>query len=383
MRLAMFTDTYYPQVNGVARTLERVSSFLHRQGIPHLIFAPRYDTSSSNKDNVYLLPAIDLPMYPECKVALPNYFHIRRTLDSFKPDLLYLVTEFSMGLCGLKYAKERGLPVAAAYTTNFPDYLAYYRMGLLKNWAWKYLQWFHNQCHLNLCPSHTIKSTLNNKGFKNLEVWGRGVETDSFCPGKQSDLLLRMSPGKKLFLLYVGRFAPEKDLDVLFEAWRAVSQEIPEAQLVMTGDGPIAEELKKQYQDEVVFTGYRHGEELASIYASSQVFVFPSTTETFGNVVLEAMASGLPVVGPAAGGVKNLIIDGVNGISCTPRDHQEMAAAIIRLARDHKLRQRLGNQARDFALNRSWETLLKNLNEIFQGLVIRQELSERTTRKAG
>ncbi|MBE3588515.1 MAG: glycosyltransferase, partial [Thermoanaerobacteraceae bacterium] len=126
MKLAIFTDTYLPQVNGVARTIARTSAFLHRAGIPHLIFAPEYGPLPPGSGNVHTFPALDLPLYPECKIALPSYPQIREILRSFKPDLVHLVTEFSMGLCGLKYAREYHLPVVASYTTNFPQYLAYY-----------------------------------------------------------------------------------------------------------------------------------------------------------------------------------------------------------------------------------------------------------------
>ncbi|MQL53273.1 glycosyltransferase [Desulfofundulus thermobenzoicus] len=366
MKLAIFTDTYLPQVNGVARTIARISAFLHRENIPHLIFAPGYGPLPPGNENVHAFPALDLPLYPECKIALPSYPQIREVLHHFQPDLIHLVTEFSMGLCGLKFAREHHLPVVASYTTNFPQYLAYYRVGFLEKWAWLYLRWFHNQCQLNYCPSQAIQTMLAKKGFRNLTVWGRGIDTEFFSPDKRSNILKKLAPGKDLFFLYVGRLAPEKDLDILLKAWDMVAPGLPEAALIITGDGPQTEELKQKAGPGVIFTGYRHGEELASIYASSDIFVFPSTTETFGNVVLEAMASGLPVVAAAAGGVKNLLVDGRNALACRPRNAPDMAAAMLKLARYGELRAQMGRRAREYALGRSWEALLQALVDSYR-----------------
>ena len=379
LKVAIFTDTFIPQVNGVARTTARISTFLHERGVPCLIFTPDCGPLPPDVKNVHTCSAFDFPLYPECKIALPGYHSIREILSDFKPDLIHLVTEFSMGLCGLKYAKDHRLPLVGSYTTNFSTYLPYYKMGFLKNWAWRYLRWFHNQCHLNYCPSPAVQNMLFKKGFQNLTVWGRGIDTGLFSPDKKSELLNKLASGKNIFFLYVGRLAPEKDLDVLFNAWRTVRKKLPGAQLFITGDGPLHEELKQQHGDGVIFTGYRHGEELASIYASSEVFVFPSTTETFGNVVLEAMAAGLPVVAAAAGGVKNLLIDGYNGLACRPRNHHEMAAAMLKLAQDHELRAKMGHQARQFAFGRSWDTILDDLLRSYRGVADRSIIPVKIT----
>ena len=214
---------------------------------------------------------------------------------------------------------------------------------------------------------------LATKGFTNLTIWGRGIDTKFFSPEKKNNILKEMAPDKNLFFLYVGRLAPEKDLDVLFKAWQEVSQKLPGTQLVITGDGPRAEELKQKYGLTALFTGYRHGEELASIYAGAGVFVFPSTTETFGNVVLEAMSSGLPVIGASAGGVKNLLVDNFNGFACTPRNHHEMANAMLRLGQDKQLRSELSRQAREYALNHAWDDILNNLVHSYEELISRDK----------
>ncbi len=161
LKVAIFTDTFQPQVNGVAKTVGKIISYLESQNLPCLIFSPDAgDDHQVKKSNVYTFPSFNLPFYPECKFALPNTFQIKETLSSFQPDIIHAVTEFSMGFCGLKYAKDHDLPVVASYTTNFPQYLNYYKAGLLERWMWQYLHWFHNQCQLTYCPSPAIKSML-------------------------------------------------------------------------------------------------------------------------------------------------------------------------------------------------------------------------------
>ncbi|MEL7565033.1 MAG: glycosyltransferase family 1 protein [Dehalobacterium sp.] len=370
MKIVIFTDTFQPQVNGVARTVGRITSFLESQNLPCLVFAPDGGSNRINKKNVYTFPSFDLPFYPECKMALPNTSQIKEALNAFQPDIIHVFTEFSMGFCGLKYAKDYGLPVVASYTTNFPQYLSYYKAAFLERWAWQYLRWFHNQCQLTYCPSPAIKSMLTKKGFFNLDTWGRGIDTGLFSPDKRSDTLRnKLASNKRLYFLYVGRLALEKDLDVLLKAWKIVENTMPEAQLVITGNGPIIEELKDTAGHEVIFTGYLHGEELAAVYASCDAFVFPSTTETFGNVVLEAMASGLPVIAPAAGGVKNLLIDGYNGIACQPRNYLDMASAVIKIAQNDGLRRELGSQALQYARKCKWDGVLHPLIESYEKVV--------------
>ncbi|ATW25379.1 glycosyltransferase family 4 protein [Candidatus Formimonas warabiya] len=370
MKVAIFTDTFQPQVNGVARTVGRITSFLDSRNLPCLVFAPEGGAAQAKKENVHTFPGFDLPFYPECRIGLPNISQVKDVLSSFQPHIIHVVTEFSLGFCGLKYARDHGLPVVASYTTNFPQYLNYYKAGFLEGWVWQYLRWFHNQCQVTYCPSPAIKSLLTKKGFLNLDTWGRGIDTALFSPEKRSVTLRnRLAPGKKLHFLYVGRLAPEKDLDVLLKAWKIVQKTIPEAQLIVTGNGPIIGELKETAGPEVIFTGYLHGEELAAVYASSDVFVFPSTTETFGNVVLEAMASGLPVIAAAAGGVKNLLIDGSNGLSCRPRNYLDLASAMIKIAQDDGLRKKLGGQALQYARERKWDQVLNSLLESYQKVI--------------
>lgn len=362
MRVAIFTDTFIPQVNGVARTIGRLASELKKREIPCLVFSPETGLAGEQGYNVHFSPGFLFPFYPETKIALPRYGEISARLDKFRPDVVHLVTEFSMGLCGLKLALSKRLPMVSSYHTNMPQYLSYYGFSFLSGAAWKYMRWFHNKCSVNYCPSTDTLALLEKNGLVNLDIWSRGVDTSLFNPSKRDpSFRVRMGAENKTVLLYVGRLAAEKDLDVLIKAYRNVSRHVSDVHLVITGDGPMDARLRRDFTENVTYTGYLGGEELAVAYASSDIFVFPSTTETFGNVIVEAMASGLPVVGAYSGGVKDNLIDNYNGLACRPRHVEDMAAAVIKLIENDRLRKTLSVQARQHTLKKSWDSVMQKL----------------------
>lgn len=376
MKVAIFTDTFIPQVNGVARTVGRLAEALAGRDMSCMVLSPDTGLQGEYPFEFNFSPGFDLPVYQECKVALPSYPSICKVMEQFKPDVIHLVTEFPMGLCGLKYASSYRIPAVGSYHTNFPEYLSYYKMAFLTNWVWKYMRWFHNQCLINYCPSQATLKLLEKKKIRNLDIWGRGIDTVLFNPQKR-DFMYRDHVGAagKTLLLYVGRIAPEKDLDILMESLRTLNAANREVHLVITGDGPQADVLKREAPPNVTFTGYLHGEDLAAVYASCDIFVFPSTTETYGNVVLEAMASGLPVVGAYSGGVKENLINRFNGLTCRPRNAGDMAAAVMELIENEGLRKSLASQARSYSLTKSWENVFNRLIEgYFQALASRKKL---------
>jgi len=224
-------------------------------------------------------------------------------------------------------------------------------------------KWFHSFCTINFCPSRDTMETLQSKGIENLRLWSRGIDTEAFNPvHRSSDIRAQINPeGKKMFL-YAGRLAAEKDLDILISSIRSINLVHPgSAQFVIVGDGPYASRMKAVSPKNVVFTGYLKGHALSTLYASCDVFVFPSSTETFGNVVLEAMASGLPVVAVNSGGVKDSIINNYNGFLCEPRNVESFSAAISRFLDDGSLIGRLGANARQYTLSRSWDRIFGQL----------------------
>lgn len=364
MRIALFTDTYLPQTNGVARTLHRLTGHLRRRGIEHLLFTPKSTPEQFHADPVRPITSIPFFLYPECRLALP-LMTIRNELNAFQPDLLHLATPFNVGLSGLRYAHKHNLPHIASYHTHFDRYLEYYRMKAIVPLYWKYMKWFHRSCDAILAPSQETVDCLRAQGFSRLGIWSRGVDCELYTPDKRTDdVRARYGITAPVLLLYVGRIAPEKDLVTLMEAMRLLPDSVSGAvQLLVVGDGPQLPELRTLAPENVIFTGYKHGEELAELYASADAFVFPSATETFGNVVLEAMASGLPVIAANAGGSKDLVVSGVTGRLFEPHQPGQLADTLALLVPQADSLAAMGQEGRRAALTRSWELIFDKLIE--------------------
>lgn len=377
MRVAIFTDTYPPQVNGVAKTYRRLVSYLVSQNVKTMVFAPAGSGDAPPEDTsaaVMRLWSYDFFLYPECKISLPNYLHIKAALHRFRPDLIHIATPFPIGLAGMKYANDYGVPKVAAFHTNFPQYLQYYHLQFLQNLAWRFLQWFHNQASVNYCPSRETMHLLQRRGIANLELWSRGVDRQLFHPGRRSAALRRsLGVADKLVLLYVGRLAPEKSVDILLQALRTANHQCAGLHLLVVGDGPCRRELEAVAPENVTFLGYKYGEDLARLYASADIFVCPSVTETFGNVVLEAMAAGLPVIAPLAGGIKQNLLPGKTGLPCLPLNALSMAAQIVRLAADAPLRHALATQASRHAAGQTWEAVFSRLLDSYRQVVAQHQ----------
>ncbi|KUO64375.1 MAG: hypothetical protein APF84_03945 [Gracilibacter sp. BRH_c7a] len=370
MRIAYFTDTYLPQINGVTNTLSRLAAFMDQKGIENMIFAPAAN-SYSYQTMVDTSFSIRFFLYPECRLSIPNPYRIGKLLAQFQPDLIHCYTQFNMGLIGLNYSRNHGIPVVASYTTNFDQYLDYYSLPFMKKFVWDYHKWFHNQCLVNYAPSRDTVSILQDKGINNVALWSRGVDTELYNPLKRrEDLRQEWNASEKIVLLYVGRIAAEKNLQLLIDSYRILQAQFGDSiHLVLTGDGPLLNVLQQEGLSNVTFTGYKTGEELAQVYASADIFAFPSTTETFGNVVLEAMASGLPVVGFAAGGVKEIIHDGANGLLCSNLNQKEFVHASKEMIQQSGLRSVLSNGARQYALTKSWNSIFSALLDSYQKVI--------------
>jgi glycosyltransferase involved in cell wall biosynthesis len=295
--------------------------------------------------------------------------NVESDLATFGPDLVFLANPALLGLVGLRHARALDLPVVASYHTDIPYYTEQYGLGLLREPAWAYFRWLHNQADLNLCPSRFTKRQLLAQGFERVQVWPRGVDHDRFHPGHRSqhwrERLSGGHPGTPL-LLYVGRLAPEKRVDWL----RPVLDALPEARLAIVGDGPSRAELEERFAGTpTVFTGYLRGEDLSHAYASADVFCFPSDSETFGNVVLEAMASGLPVITPNAGGQVDHVRHDEHGFIFPSEDRQALVKQVTRLIDDPRLARQMGARARAYARTQTWDAILGKLFENVQGVL--------------
>ena len=351
-RVALFTETFLPRVDGIVNTLCWTLRGLVEAGCEPLVVAPRGNTALLPGVRVLGASSMPFPLYPEVRLALMGP-GIGQQLDQFKPDVIHLVGPVVNGVGGLLYAQHRGIPVLASFHTNLARYAQHYSLGWLEAWVWRALRTVHNRCALTLCPSHALLRDLRGRGFERLRYWSRGVDTTQFSPERASRAWRRqlgVSDGTPI-LLYVGRLAREKRVADLVPVLRNLKH----AHLAIVGDGPARAELEQAFAGlPVTFTGYLRGEALATAYASSDLFVFPSDSEAFGNVVLEAMASGLPVVAASAGGVEDLVEHDGTGRLFAPTDTADLEACIHQELDDPAARQRHGQAARSAALARTW-----------------------------
>ncbi len=366
MRIALFTDTCFPTVNGVARALGLLIEHANARGHAVLLVSPDLSAEPHPGAAVHLtIPGVQLPFYRELKAARPWLGGaIQRALSDFSPDVVHVATEAMVGAAGRRWALSNDVPLVTSYCTNFPDYLSGYGMGFGEQLCWGYLRRFHAAAAVTLCPSRATLRDLASRGFHSrMGLWSRGVDSDLFDPTRRDEELRReMAPGADVVLLYVGRIAPEKKIDLLIEALpRIRASTTQRVGLVLVGGGPARDGLMAAGHPDVHFTGYRRGTDLAAHYASADAFVFPSDTETFGQVVSEALSSGLPVVAPDRGGVTDLVIPDETGFLFRPGRADELADRAIRLVEDAALRRRLGARGRALAEGRSW-------SEVFDGL---------------
>ncbi|MEW6490735.1 MAG: glycosyltransferase family 1 protein [Thermodesulfobacteriota bacterium] len=372
LRVCLVTETYFPQVNGVSRTLDRLVRYLTGLGHEVRVVAPRYRERTALPVGARLtaFPAFPLPFYPEILACPARARRLAEVLGAFGPHVVHLATEGPLGLAALRASRARGLPVVSSFHTHFPQYLAFYRLGGLAPAAWRYLRWFHNRTAATLCPTASVRAALEDRGFRNVALWSRGVDADLFRPDRRDPELRRQwgAGPQEVVLACAGRLAAEKNLPLLLEALRLLPRDLP-CRLVLIGDGPLRPALEADpavRDGRLVLTGYRHGEELARAYASADLFVFPSVTETFGNVLLEAMASGLPAVAFPVSGPGDVVRDGQTGCLATEATAPALAAAVAALAADPLRRRVLGKAARLWAESQTWDAVNATVVEAYQ-----------------
>ncbi|MGG3625821.1 glycosyltransferase family 1 protein [Bacillus gobiensis] len=363
MKIAIFTDTFVPDVNGVAKTLKRYTEYLEKNGHSYIVFAPESTVETKFSNHIHRFSSLPFFLYPECRLALPKFHQIKAEIHQFKPDLIHIATPFNMGLCGLHYAKKWNIPLVGSYHTNFDQYLSYYDLQLLSRFFWKYMHWFHKPFQKIFAPSEETLNELKSKKFQNLSLWKRGVDCLNFSPSHSTpDVKKNYSINDDTYLLsYVGRLAPEKDLKSLLKAAEHPLLAEKNIHWLIVGDGPMKHHLESQAPPNMTIAGYKKGKELSEIYASSDLFVFPSPTETFGNAALEALASGTPVIGANSGGVKNVISHGHTGFLAQPNNPEELAEHIAFLLENTELRKTFEKNAREYAQSQSWDTIFNDL----------------------
>lgn len=319
LRLAVVTETYPPEVNGVALSLWRFVEGLRERNHEIQLIRPRQNhAEQAAQDSGFdemLTGGVPIPRYPDLKMGLPAKRALIKAWQLRRPDLVHVVTEGPLGWSALQAALKLKIPVCSDFRTNFHTYSQHYGIGWLKKPIVAYLRKFHNRTLLTMVPTEHMRAELAASGFSNLRVVARGIDTQLFSPLRRSEALRRewgVTPDTPV-ALYVGRLAAEKNLAALMAAFAAIRQRQPRAHLVLVGDGPEAHALRARLPD-AIFAGSRRGEDLAAHYASGDLFLFPSLTETFGNVTLEAMASGLPLVAYDYAAAAQHVRHGSNGL---------------------------------------------------------------------
>lgn len=363
MKVAIFSDTFYPDINGVSQTLIQLTQYLESRNIVYKVFAPDPRSGEYVSENIRRFKSFPLFLYPECRLAFPNIRSIKSELEDFEPDLIHVFTPFNMGLCGMYLSKKLNIPLVGSYHTNFDHYLKFYNLSFLSSSLWRYMKWFHKPFKKLFVPSFDTLSQLKRLGFQNLTVCPAGVDCTLYHPEyDHQDFRAKYGLTKKYLLSFVGRLAPEKDLQTLMRIAESIPADLNEhIEWLIIGDGPLRAELEEKAPSNMYFTGYLTGTELSKAYSASDLFVFPSPTETFGMVVLEALASGTPAVTSNSGGVKNIIKIGRTGFTCEPGNITDFTEAIVHLLNNTKLRRKFGNEARAYALTKSWDSIFDEM----------------------
>ena len=362
LKITLVTETFPPEINGVALTLEKLHNFLNISGHQPSVIRPRRFSETRKPELVQGFP---IPMYPKLRFGIGSPLRLYQTIKSKMPDIIHLATEGPLGLACLGIAKSLRIPVVSSFHTNFDLYANDYNMGFLSSGISHYLRWFHNQTEATFAPSNACLERLQALGYKNIKIWTRGVDTSLFNP-IQKDLNFKSKIGLSetdILLLYVGRLAPEKNIGALLETFKkarsTLSRQGKNLFLALVGTGPLIEQSDLEKTNGIILPGELRGNQLAQWYASADIFVFPSTSETFGNVILEAQASGLPVLCLNSQATQERICNHHDGILAA--NIEEFERLLIDLTADKSKRDYLGKNAFITAKSQKWDDIFNRL----------------------
>lgn len=379
MRIAYFSEVYWPMVSGVSNTMIRTVDALQRRGHAARVYAPAYPLPAGVADRPEVHRSRGAPLFldPAIQWATPRLGEILADLEAFRPDIVHVLTEFPMGRAGVRAARMLGVPVISSAHTDYEQYAPLYGLGWILGMGWGYLRRHYAQTEVVLAPTRQFEARLRVRGVLNTGVWSRGVDPAAFSPSHRSDTYRAMAGcgPEDLLVTCVSRLAPEKGIPALLEAWERLNPVRGSAQLVLVGGGLMEERLRHERPEGVHLTGMLRGAELAAAYASADVFAFPSTTETFGNVLLEAMASGVASVAMRAGGLQEFASHGHNCLLADPADPGALAGSLRRLMEDAEARRRLAAGGRESALTRSWDAVLDQLLLTYAGYTLRRAIA--------
>lgn len=363
MRIAIFSEVFLPKIDGITNRLRHTIDRLLDEGHDVRVFGPLHAQNNYRGVKVVQIAGMPLPLYPGLQITHPDP-RILWELFKYRPDVVHVVGPASLGVLGSFAARALGLPLVASYHTDLPAYLPRYGLGFAQPAIWPVIRAVHGLAHVNLCPSTVTRDELEGHGIGPVGIWRGGVDTDRFRPAAASATMrLRLTEearpdAVKALAVYVGRVGAEKGLDRFFDLHDA----IPGLHVAIVGDGPDRERLERRARGRrFVFTGFLRGDDLAAAYASADFFFMPSTTETLGFVVLEAMSSGTPVVAARAGGQLDLVSDGENGLLYDPSDPVDAVRKAETLIENPSQRRHLGLQARKAAETGTWDDETRRL----------------------
>ena len=377
-RVAVVTETYPPEVNGVARSIACVVQGLQARDHAVQLLRPRQAPAGGPAQaqapvDEVLMRGLPVPRYPHLRMGVVSKRTLVNLWASKRPDVVHIATEGPMGWSALQAARQLKLPVVSEFRTNFHAYAQHYGFGWLRRPLLAYLRNFHNRCHSTMVPNAALAGELMAQGFRHVSVIARGVDTQLFRPSRRSEALRESwgaAPGDPV-LIHVGRLAAEKNLQLLVDLWPAIRQRHPRARLVLVGDGPARGELEQQLPAaaNVVFAGMRHGEDLVACYASGDLFVFPSVTETYGNVTPEALASGLPVMAYHYAAAALLVRDGVNGGLAPFNEASAFHARTLALLDDVPRLRSMSMAARETAESLDWDGIVQGIEQVYASAI--------------
>lgn len=374
MRFSILTDTFPPDINGVALTIRRLALELANAGDEVEVVRPQVkggfpvpgpeDSKSPPAYELLECPGLPLPFCQGVRFALPQKRLLKSRWSQHRPDAIYVATEGLLGHSALRVARELDIPVASGFHTHFEQYLDFYHLSLLCPIAGRYLKRFHNRTACTLVPTQKLVASFSERGYRNVHRLGRGVDITRFTPAKRNDWVRQqwgVGPEDPV-ALYVGRVAPEKNVPLALEAFADMREIDPALKMVVVGDGPVAKNLARRHP-EVIWAGSKRGEVLASFYASADLFLFPSETDTFGNVVLEALASGLVTIAFDDAAAAELITDGQSGFTVGLGDREGFREAACRALSQRQGWLAIRRAAREVAMANSWDAIIAQFQE--------------------
>lgn len=370
MRVALFTETFLPKVDGIVTVVCLLLDHLQRRGVETMIVAPRLPEAPNHykETPVITVPGVTLPIYPELKTGPPTYGTYRAVKD-FQPDIVHIIHPAVIGTPGLLMGKRLGVPSLASFHLDLAQMARHFKMPIMEPVINRFHRFAFNMADYSLAPSRAVQREMKALGVREVGLWGRGVDADKFNPNHRSaEMRHQLSDGDidAPLLIYVGRLSAEKQIDQI----KGVLDAIPEARLAIVGDGPARESLEAHFAGtRTKFMGYMTGAPLYQAYASADVFVFPSALETFGLVVTEAMAAGLPVVASRVGGIPDVVQIGKTGYTFDVSDVDAMIDGVRRVTSSRARIEEMGHSARAFAETQAWPVLMDEVITHYERLI--------------